>query len=165
MADHADGTTRAQLALLLLDGVTDPRNLGACVRSAAALGVDAVVIPKRRSAGLNPAALKAASGGMARVPLVQVTNLKRTVRQLQQANVWVVGLDGEADAVLNEVDMTGRIALIMGSEGEGMRRLTESACDYLARIPTGGSSLNVSVAAGIALYEMARQRAVKASAG
>ena len=150
---------RPQLTLLLLDGVTDPRNLGASVRSAAAFGVDAVLTPSRRSAGLSPAALKAASGGLSRTPLVQITNLARALRQIQEAGVWTVGLAGEATRALHEVDLTGRTALIMGSEAAGLRRLTREHCDHVARLPTdGAASLNVAVAAGVALYELARQR-------
>ncbi len=150
---------RPQLALLLLDGVTDPRNLGACVRSAAAWGIDAVLTPVRRSAPVSPVALKAASGGFSRVPLVQVTNLARTIRQIQEAGVWTVGLAGEGEQTLGELDLTGRTALIMGSEGDGLRRLTREHCDHVARLPTrDGASLNVAVATGVALYEMVRQR-------
>jgi len=150
---------RPDLALLLLDGVTDPRNLGACVRSAAAWGVDAVLVLSRRSAPVSAAAQKAASGGFARVPVVAVSNLARALKQIQQAGVWTVGLAGEGEETLASVDLTGRVALIMGSEGDGMRRLTRENCDHVTRLPTAqGASLNVSVAAGVALYEMARQR-------
>ncbi len=146
--------------LLVLDGVTDPHNLGACLRSADAAGVTAVVLPRDRSAALTPAARKVAAGGAETVPLVRVTNLSRTLNALQQAGVWTVGLDGEAEKTLFEVDLRGPIAIVMGSEGEGLRRLTREHCDHLAKLPMRGSveSLNVSVATGVALYEALRQR-------
>ena len=121
--------------------------------------IDAVLTPVRRSAPVSPVALKAASGGFSRVPLVQVTNLARTIRQIQEAGVWTVGLAGEGEQTLGELDLTGRTALIMGSEGDGLRRLTREHCDHVARLPTrDGASLNVAVATGVALYEMVRQR-------
>lgn len=150
---------RPSLSLLLLDGVTDPRNLGACVRSAAAWGVDAVLLPTRRSAPVSSVAQKAASGGFVHVPVIAVSNLARALKQIQEAGVWTVGLAGDGKQSLAEIDLTGRVALIMGSEGDGMRRLTQEYCDHVARLPTvDEASLNVSVAAGVALYEMVRQR-------
>lgn len=150
----------AKPLLLILDGVQDPHNLGACLRSAAAAGATAVIVPKDRAATLTPTARKVAAGGAERVPLVRVTNLARTMKQLQDAGVWIVGLAGEAEASLYSVDLTGAMAIAMGGEGEGLRRLTREHCDYLAQIPmaSGMESLNVSVAAGISLFEALRQR-------
>jgi len=148
---------------LILDGVTDPHNLGACLRSADAAGVHAVIVPKDRSAALNATAKKVACGAAESVPLIRVTNLARTMRQLQDSNVWIVGTAGEATHDLYQSKMTGPMALVMGAEGEGMRRLTREHCDELISIPMAGtvSSLNVSVATGICLFEAVRQRAVK----
>ncbi|WP_431224066.1 23S rRNA (guanosine(2251)-2'-O)-methyltransferase RlmB [Serratia sp. L9] len=146
--------------LLVLDGVTDPHNLGACLRSADAAGVHAVIVPRDRSAQLNATAKKVACGAAENVPLIRVTNLARTLRLLQEMNVWVVGTAGEADHTLYQSKMTGPMALVMGAEGEGMRRLTREHCDELISIPMAGtvSSLNVSVATGICLFEAVRQR-------
>lgn len=146
--------------LLILDGVTDPHNLGACLRSADAAGVDAVIVPRDRSAQLNATAKKVASGAAEHVPLIRVTNLARTMRLLQEANIWIVGTAGEADHDLYQSKMTGPMALVMGAEGEGMRRLTREHCDELISIPMAGSvsSLNVSVATGVCLFEAVRQR-------
>ncbi len=145
---------------LVLDGVTDPHNLGACLRSAAAAGATAVVVPKDRAVGITPVVRRASAGAVDRVPLVEVTNLARTLRDMKDAGVWLTGLAGEGAVSLYDVDLRGRAALVMGGEGEGMRRLTREACDHLARIPMPGGmeSLNVSVAAGIALFEAVRQR-------
>jgi len=149
--------------LLILDGVTDPHNLGACMRSADAAGVHAIIVPKDRSAALNATAKKVASGAAEHVPLIRVTNLARTMRVLQEANVWIVGTAGEADHTLYQSKMTGPMALVMGAEGEGMRRLTREHCDELISIPMAGSvsSLNVSVATGVCLFEAVRQRSLK----
>ncbi|PKM31878.1 MAG: 23S rRNA (guanosine(2251)-2'-O)-methyltransferase RlmB [Gammaproteobacteria bacterium HGW-Gammaproteobacteria-11] len=146
--------------LLVLDGVTDPHNLGACLRSADAAGAHAVIIPRDRSASLTPAVRKVACGAAETVPLVAVTNLARTLKQLQQRGLWVVGTAGEADQLLYQVDLKVPSVIIMGAEGAGMRRLTREHCDYLAKLPMAGavSSLNVSVAAGICLFEAVRQR-------
>ncbi|WP_130832063.1 23S rRNA (guanosine(2251)-2'-O)-methyltransferase RlmB [[Erwinia] mediterraneensis] len=146
--------------LLILDGVTDPHNLGACLRSADAAGVHAVIVPKDRSAALNATAKKVASGAAENVPLIRVTNLARTMRLLQEYNIWIVGTAGEADHTLYQSQMRGAMALVMGAEGEGMRRLTREHCDELISIPMAGSvsSLNVSVATGICLFEAVRQR-------
>ena len=146
--------------LLVLDGVTDPHNLGACLRSADAAGVHAVIVPRDRSAQLNATAKKVACGAAENVPLIRVTNLARTLRLLQEMNVWIVGTAGEADHTLFQSKMTGPMALVMGAEGEGMRRLTREHCDELISIPMAGSvsSLNVSVATGICLFEAVRQR-------
>lgn len=146
--------------LLILDGVTDPHNLGACLRSADAAGVHAVIVPRDRSAHLNATAKKVACGAAETVPLIRVTNLARTMRFLQEQNVWIVGTAGEADHNLYQSKMTGPMALVMGAEGDGMRRLTREHCDELISIPMAGSvsSLNVSVATGICLFEAVRQR-------
>jgi len=146
--------------LLVLDGVQDPHNLGACLRSADAAGVHAVIVPRDRAAGLTPVARKVASGAAETVPFIQVTNLARTLRELRQAGVWVYGFAGEADASLYALDLRGNVALVLGSEGDGLRRLTREHCDQLVRIPMPGQfeSLNVSVAAGVALFEAVRQR-------
>lgn len=151
---------RADTLLLLLDGVTDPRNLGACLRVADAAGVQAVVVPRDRSAGLTPAALKAAAGAAEAVPLIDVTNLARAMDDLRDAGVRLIGAAGEADSSLFELDLTGPLAWVLGAEGAGLRRLTRERCDALARIPIIGhvESLNVSVATGICLYEAVRQR-------
>jgi len=149
--------------LLVLDGVQDPHNLGACLRSANAAGVHAVIAPRDRSAGLTPVARKVASGAAEATPFFQVTNLARTLRELKERNIWFVGLAGEADQSLYELDLRGPIAIVMGAEGEGMRRLTKEHCDFLAKIPMAGQveSLNVSVATGVSLFEALRQRHAK----
>nr|WP_223852285.1 23S rRNA (guanosine(2251)-2'-O)-methyltransferase RlmB [Proteus mirabilis] len=146
--------------LLVLDGVTDSHNLGACLRSADAAGVHAVIVPKDRSAQLNATAKKVACGAAESVPLIRVTNLARTLRLLQEENIWIVGTAGEADHTLYQSKLTGPLALVMGAEGEGMRRLTREHCDELISIPMAGSvsSLNVSVATGVCLFEAMRQR-------
>lgn len=146
--------------LLVLDGITDPHNLGACLRSADAAGVHAVIVPRDRSAQLNATAKKVASGAAENVPLIRVTNLARTLRLLKDRNVWIVGTAGEADHHLYQSKLTGPLALVMGAEGEGMRRLTREHCDELISIPMAGSvsSLNVSVATGVCLFEAVRQR-------
>ena len=146
--------------LLVLDGITDPHNLGACLRSADAAGVDAVIIPKDKSVGLTPTVSHVASGAAESVNLVTVTNLSRTLKALQAQNIWLVGTDDEAEVELFQQDLNGNLALVMGSEGVGLRRLTRECCDFLVSIPMAGavSSLNVSVATGIALFEAVRQR-------
>lgn len=146
--------------ILILDGITDPHNLGACLRSADAAGVDAVIVPKDRSAQLTSIAKKVASGAAETVPLIRVTNLARTMRFLQEQNIWIVGTAGEADHTLFQSKLAGRLAIVMGAEGDGMRRLTREHCDELVSIPMAGSvsSLNVSVATGICLFEAIRQR-------
>jgi 23S rRNA (guanosine2251-2'-O)-methyltransferase len=149
------------LFLLVLDGVQDPHNLGACLRSADAAGVHAVIAPKDRSAGLTPTACKVACGAAETVPFVQVTNLARTLRWLsEELGVWLVGTAGEAESELYDADLKGPLGIVMGGEEKGMRRLTREACDLLAKLPMAGSveSLNVSVAAGITLFEAVRQR-------
>ncbi|KJF89398.1 23S rRNA (guanosine(2251)-2'-O)-methyltransferase RlmB [Photobacterium leiognathi] len=146
--------------LLILDGVTDPHNLGACLRNADAAGAIAVVVPKDRSAQLNATASKVACGAAEIVPLVRVTNLARTMRALQEKGVWIVGTAGEATHDIYHSKLTGPLGIVMGAEGEGMRRLTRETCDDLIKIPMAGSvsSLNVSVASGICLFEAVRQR-------
>ncbi|WP_456372406.1 23S rRNA (guanosine(2251)-2'-O)-methyltransferase RlmB [Thiolapillus sp.] len=147
--------------LLVLDGVQDPHNLGACLRTADAAGVHAVIAPRDRAVGLTPVACKVASGAAESVPFIQVTNLSRTLRQLREAcNLWVVGLAGEAPQSLYQTDLTGPLAVVMGSEEKGMRRLVREQCDVLVSLPMLGvvESLNVSVAAGITLFEAVRQR-------
>ena len=150
----------AETLLLVLDGVTDPHNLGACLRSAAAAKVTAVIVPKDRAVGLTPVVRRASAGGADRVPLVAVTNLARTLRELREAGVWITGLAGDTEASVYGVDFRGPAAVVLGSEGEGMRRLTRELCDFVAKIPMPGSmeSLNVSVAAGVVLFEVLRQR-------
>ena len=146
--------------LLVLDQVQDPRNLGALLRTADAAGVAAVITPADRSAALTPAARKTAAGAAETVPLYQVTNLARALDELKAHNFWLHGLAGEGEGSLFDADLTGRVAIMMGAEGSGLRRLTRKACDGLWRLPMAGSveSLNVSVAGGIALYEAVRQR-------
>lgn len=148
--------------LLVLDGVTDPHNLGACMRTADAVGVQAVIVPKDKSASLTPVARKVACGAAETVPLVRVTNLARTLRTLQDEGVWLIGTAGEATSSLYQADFRGPVALVMGAEGKGMRRLTREHCDLLINIPMLGhvDSLNVSVATGVCLYEALRQRQV-----
>ncbi|MGN6729022.1 MAG: 23S rRNA (guanosine(2251)-2'-O)-methyltransferase RlmB [Rhodanobacteraceae bacterium] len=150
----------ANAFFLVLDGVTDPHNLGACLRSAAAAGVTAVIVPRDRAVGITPVVRRASAGAADRVPLVAATNLARALRAMKDAGVWLTGLAGDAEKSLYEMDFKGPVALVLGSEGEGMRRLTREACDHVVRIPMPGvaESLNVSVAAGIVLFEALRQR-------
>ena len=152
--------TGAPPLLLVLDGVQDPHNLGACLRSAAAAGADAVIAPRDRACGLTPTVRKVASGGAETVPLAQVTNLARTLRTLQEAGVWLVGADSDGAQTLYQADLRGPLALVLGAEGRGLRRLTREHCDQLVRIPMAGAveSLNVSVATGVFLFEAVRQR-------
>ncbi len=146
--------------LLVLDGVQDPHNLGACLRSADAAGVHAVIAPKDKSVGLTPTVAKVASGAAETVPFIQVTNLARTLRFLQERNIWIYGAAAEAEKTLFQADLRGSVALVLGAEGSGLRRLTREHCDMLLNIPMKGavSSLNVSVAAGVFLFEVVRQR-------
>ena len=148
--------------LLILDGIQDPHNLGACLRVADAFGVHAVIAPKDRAVGLTAAVHKVASGAADTVPFITVTNLARTLRELKQHGIWVIGTDADADTAhnLNALSLSGPIAWVLGAEGEGMRRLTRETCDQLARIPMLGTveSLNVSVSAGICLFETYRQQ-------
>jgi len=147
--------------VLLLDQVTDPHNLGACVRTAEAAGCAAVIVPKDHAADVHsPVVAKSACGALSRLPVMRVTNLSRAIQKLQKAGYWTVGLAGEADDVIYDARLTGPTAVVMGSEGKGMRRLVRESCDQLIKIPMPGSveSLNVSVATGVALFEINRQR-------
>ncbi|MCE0463067.1 MULTISPECIES: 23S rRNA (guanosine(2251)-2'-O)-methyltransferase RlmB [Pseudomonas] len=166
MLDELLDRTEGAPLLLVLDGVTDPHNLGACLRSADAAGALAVIVPKDKSATLTPVVRKVACGAAEVIPLVAVTNLARTLEKLQQRGLWVVGTAGEAEVSLYDQDLTGPTILIMGAEGKGMRRLTREHCDYLVKLPMAGSvsSLNVSVATGVCLFEAMRQRGAKAAA-
>jgi 23S rRNA (guanosine2251-2'-O)-methyltransferase len=152
--------TVADPLLLILDGVTDPHNLGACLRTADAAGVQAVLIPKDRAATVDGVVRKVAAGAAEFVPVASVTNLARTIDRLKERGIWVVGTDGEAQQTLYAADLKRPLALVLGGEGDGMRRLTRERCDFLVRIPMAGrvESLNVSVAAGVALFEALRQR-------
>jgi 23S rRNA (guanosine2251-2'-O)-methyltransferase len=146
--------------LLVLDGIQDPHNLGACLRSADAAGVHAVLLPKDRAAGITPVVHKVACGAVQTMPVFIVTNLARTLRSLKEAGIWLYGAAGDASQDLYASDLQGPIALVLGSEGSGLRRLTRELCDHLVSIPMAGSvpSLNVSVAAGVLLFEARRQR-------
>ena len=153
--------------LLLLDGVTDPMNFGALIRSAHALGAHGVAVPKDRAAGITPVVAKTAAGALEHCAVAQVTNVARTVELWKEAGVWTVALAAEGDREISELDLTSPIAIVLGSEGKGVRQLVRKTCDHVARIPMGGSvgSLNVAAAGAIALYEVARQRAAKAKSG
>jgi 23S rRNA (guanosine2251-2'-O)-methyltransferase len=166
-----EGTPRQDLAvflaeltgppfLLVLDGVQDPHNLGACLRTADAAGVQAVIVPRDRAAGITPVVRKVACGAAESVPVFTVTNLARSLRLLREAGVWIYGASGDAGRSLYETDLRGPLALVLGAEGKGLRRLTRELCDFLIAIPMSGrvESLNVSVAAGVLLYEARRQR-------
>ncbi len=146
--------------LLVLDGVQDPHNLGACLRSAAAAGVHAVIAPRDRAVGMTPVVRKVASGAADVVPFVQVTNLARVLQELQSRGVWTVGASGDNETSIYDADLRGPLALVLGSEGKGLRRLTREHCDLLVAVPMSGlvESLNVSVAAGVCLFEAVRQR-------
>ncbi|MEP5764703.1 MAG: 23S rRNA (guanosine(2251)-2'-O)-methyltransferase RlmB [Halieaceae bacterium] len=154
-----DGLERPAL-ILVLDGVTDPHNLGACLRSADAAGVNAVIVPKDKSADLNATVRKVACGAAEVVPFVRVTNLARTLDGLKERGIWLYGAAGEAENTLYNNDLTGSCAIVMGAEGAGLRRLTRDHCDHLVKLPMAGSvsSLNVSVATGVCLFEVVRQR-------
>ncbi|MCU7862207.1 MAG: 23S rRNA (guanosine(2251)-2'-O)-methyltransferase RlmB, partial [Candidatus Thiodiazotropha sp. (ex Lucinoma kastoroae)] len=143
-----------------LDGVQDPHNLGACLRTADAAGVNAIIAPRDRSVGLTPTVRKVASGAAETVPFIQVTNLARTLKWLKSEGIWLIGTAEEATQTLYEADLSGPLAIVMGGEGKGLRRLTGEQCDLLVKLPMAGSveSLNVSVAGGISLYEAVRQR-------
>ncbi len=158
--DSCVASIRPDSLLLVLDGVQDPHNLGACLRSADACGVDAVIIPRDRSARLNATVRKVAAGAAESVPLLEVTNLARSLRALKDAGVWIYGAAGDAADSLYAQDFAGPAALVMGGEGKGLRRLTREACDHVVRLPMRGrvESLNVSVATGICLYEIRRAR-------
>lgn len=146
--------------LLVLDGIQDPHNLGACLRTADAAGVTAVIVPRDRAAGLSPIVRKVASGAAETVPLIQIVNLARTLKQLKDRDIWIVGTDEEGEKPIFDLDLKGPLALVLGAEGPGLRRLTKENCDVLTKIPMLGAveSLNVSVATGVVLYEAVRQR-------
>ncbi|MCY4530902.1 MAG: 23S rRNA (guanosine(2251)-2'-O)-methyltransferase RlmB [Gammaproteobacteria bacterium] len=148
---------------LILDGVKDPHNLGACLRSAATMGVDAVIAPRSNSAPLSVTAIKTACGGANLVPYLQVSNLARTLEQLKSSDCWILGTTLDAERPLSSFDLTGDLVLVMGSEDGGLRRNTRKHCDYLAKIPMVNDILgfNVSVATGISLYEVQQQRGIK----
>ena len=150
--------------VLVLDGVQDPHNLGACLRSAAAAGATAVIFPKDKAVQVNATVRKTSAGAADSIPVIPATNLSRTLRDLQQMGVWIYGLAGEADASFWSIDLRGNVALVLGGESDGLRRLTRENCDQLVKIPMpGGSdveSLNVSVASGVTLFEAVRQRAL-----
>ncbi len=152
--------TTATPLLLALDGVQDPHNLGACLRTADACGALAVIVPRDRAAKLNPTVRKVAAGAAETIPVVAVTNLVRTLKLLKDANLWVVGADAAADKDAGQVDLKGAVVLVLGAEGSGLRQLTQQNCDFMVRLPQLGAveSLNVSVAAGMLLYEAVRQR-------
>ncbi|MEK7990057.1 MAG: 23S rRNA (guanosine(2251)-2'-O)-methyltransferase RlmB [Thiotrichaceae bacterium] len=146
--------------LLVLDEVQDPHNLGACFRTADAAGVDAIIVPKNNACGLSPTVHKVACGAATTIPFIQVTNLARTLQWLQKQNIWIIGTSDQAKKWVYDIDFKGNIALVMGAEDTGLRRLTEEHCDELGKLPMSGSvaSLNVSVATGICLYEVVKQR-------
>jgi 23S rRNA (guanosine2251-2'-O)-methyltransferase len=150
----------APALVLVLDGVSDPHNLGACLRTADAAGATAVVAPRDRAAGLTPAVRKVAAGAAETMPFAQVTNLARALRDMKSAGLWVAGTAEDGEQELFDADLTGPLAIVMGSEGAGLRRLTRESCDFSLRLPMQGAvaSLNVGVAAGVALYEALRQR-------
>jgi 23S rRNA (guanosine2251-2'-O)-methyltransferase len=146
--------------LLILDGIQDPHNLGACLRTASAAGVHAVIAPKDRACGLTPTVYKVASGAVESIPFIQVTNLARTMRMLKESNIWIYGATEEAEQSIYQTDLKGPIALVFGAEGEGLRRLTREHCDFVIKIPMSSAvpNLNVSVATGVCLFEVVRQR-------
>ena len=156
VAELLDSLGDKKPLILILDGVTDPHNLGACLRVADGAGADAIIVP-------NSTVSKVASGAAETMPFVAVTNLARSMRELQEAGVWIVGTSDHAPKSIYDIDLTGPVAIVMGAEGEGMRRLTKETCDELVSIPMFGGveSLNVSVASGVCLYEVARQRLLK----
>ncbi len=158
---HANGAGPGQLGLIvLLDGVEDPHNLGAIIRTALAAGAHGVVIPERRAAGLTDTVARASAGALAHLPVAKVTNLVRTMEELKEAGYWLVGLDEQGDKNYTEVDYTSPVGIVLGSEGQGLHELTRKRCDFVVSLPTTGpvKSLNVSVAAGVVLFEALRQR-------
>ena len=159
------GAAGREALVLVLDGVQDPHNLGACLRTAEAVGATAVVAPRDRACGLTPVVRKVAAGAAEMVPFVQVTNLARCLAGLKGQGLWVVGTAGEAERDLYAADLAGPLAIVLGAEGRGMRRLTGESCDFTVRLPMRGvtESLNVSVAAGVVLYEALRQRLAAAA--
>ena len=157
--------TKKDPLVLVLDCVQDPHNLGACLRTCDGAGVDAVIVPKDNAVSLTPAVINVACGAAESVPLIRVTNLSRTLKNLQKEGLWLVGTSDATDKNIYDIDLTGPIGIVMGAEGKGMRRLTMENCDFLVKIPMQGSvpCLNVSVATGVCVYESLRQRQVKAA--
>ena len=163
--DDTLDAVESPLLLLVLDGITDPHNLGACLRVADGAGVNAVIAPKDHAVGINATVSKVASGAADTVPYFMVTNLARTLKELKERDVRIIGTSDDAQQSLYDIDLTGPIAIVLGAEGSGMRQLTSKTCDELVRLPMAGAveSLNVSVAAGVCLYEAVRQRLASAS--
>jgi 23S rRNA (guanosine2251-2'-O)-methyltransferase len=163
LLEQLEETKAAPPLLLVLDGVTDPHNLGACLRVADGAGAHAVIAPKDHAAGINATVSKVASGAAETMPYFMVTNLARTLGELKERNIWCIGTSDDAEKTIYDLDLTGPVALVLGAEGEGMRQLTRKTCDELVRIPMHGAveSLNVSVASGVCLYEASRQRGLK----
>ncbi len=160
LLEQLEDSKQAPPLLLVLDGVTDPHNLGACLRVADGAGAHAVIAPKDHAAGINATVAKVASGAAETMPYFMVTNLARTLGELKERNIWCIGTSEDAEKTIYDLDLTGPVALVLGAEGEGMRQLTRKTCDQLVRIPMHGAveSLNVSVASGVCLYEALRQR-------
>jgi 23S rRNA (guanosine2251-2'-O)-methyltransferase len=165
LLEALEDSKQAPPLLLVLDGVTDPHNLGACLRVADGAGAHAVIAPKDHAAGINATVAKVASGAAETMPYFMVTNLARTLGELKERNIWCIGTSEDAEKTIYDIDLTGPVALVLGAEGEGMRQLTRKTCDELVRIPMHGAveSLNVSVASGVCLYEALRQRRSAAS--
>ena len=163
LAELIDGIDGQPPLLMILDGITDPHNLGACLRVADGAGVHGVVVPKDRSVHINATVSKVSSGASEVIPLITVTNLARSMREMKEMGIWLVGTDDKAVKSIYDIDLTGPVAIVMGAEGEGMRRLTRETCDELVHIPMRGvvESLNVSVASGVCLFEALRQRKVQ----
>ena len=159
LVEDAQGHGRPPL-LIMLDGIQDPRNLGAIIRTADAVNADGIVIPQNRATGVTTATHKASAGGSAYVPIAQVTNLARTIEMFKTGGIWVVGADGAAPTIYTDANLTVPICLVLGNEAKGLRRLVKEKCDFLVSLPMLGhiSTLNVSVAAGVLLYEVVRQR-------
>ena len=160
LLENLEASGTAQPLILVLDGITDPHNLGACLRVADGAGAHAVIAPKDHAAGINATVAKVASGAAETMPYFMVTNLARTLNELKERNIWIIGTSDDADKTIYEVDLKGPVALVLGAEGAGMRQLTRKTCDELVSIPMQGAveSLNVSVASGVCLYEALRQR-------
>ena len=160
LLENLEASGTAQALILVLDGITDPHNLGACLRVADGAGAHAVIAPKDHAAGINATVAKVASGAAETMPYFMVTNLARTLNELKERNIWIIGTSDDADKSIYEVDLKGPVALVLGAEGAGMRQLTRKTCDELVSIPMQGAveSLNVSVASGVCLYEALRQR-------
>jgi len=165
LATHAASDSTASGLLVLLDGVEDPQNLGAIIRTALTAGADGVVIPERRAAGLTEAAVRASAGAAAHLRVARVTNLVRAMEEIKHAGYWLVGLDEHAEKRHTDIDLSGPTALVLGGEGKGLHHLVKERCDFVVSIPTSGPvrSLNVSVAAGVVLFEVVRQRAHRAA--